>query len=242
MQFIYQQRFWPQTATPAEFIREGILDVYVRVDPSTVLDNNSDQHQASDEADGGSGYVLGARLAMDYLDVNRAHLQSRSVHQICEDHSVIWGACCRALMDDSGDLHEHIVDGPEWANIAFMHNAVFHPALREWRTYIISSAAMLVPFKTLMATIPMIGGLDHDELFSLGFMPLHATPIAFKDSNMEGVYTFLEDDRDDDGIMLPATAREEVLRLWNERVICKEVVYLTEEAAEAGYPGYHVIR
>lgn len=205
MRFAYTQTYWPQPVNSENFLRPGQIDVYV---PGA---SGCGEIGASNGAE-----VRAASIAVDHLDLYRGYKAGERLFDICETDSSGWAEVYFALFDDHGELLEDVIKEPGITSILLLTKAVFHPALGDWRSFIIAQIAELFPVESLLMTRRATLGLPNIELADLGFHRIASSELIVRESMLRHPYDVLNESRAAESLTLPQTDIAVVDQLWRQ--------------------------
>ncbi len=140
---------------------------------------------------------LVARLAIDHLNLSRAECCGEDVFDVCDADSAGWEAVYAALFEPGEDFvelrrdfdfHDPIFD------VLFLHRSAFHPAIYDWRMYIVDHAACLFGESSALVMWKNETGMPEADLASLGFRRIAGHDLLFRPNMLKNDY-----DRNRDG-------------------------------------------
>jgi hypothetical protein len=135
--------------------------------------------------------ILVARLAIDHLDLIRAEEDGANVLMICDADSAGWESVYSSIIEpgvNSTEIrHDFGFEEPVF-HILFLHRAVFHPAARDWRRFILDRVCDM--FDVHSATVMWKGDTDmtDKELASLGFRMVAETDLLYRPNMLSNEY------------------------------------------------------
>ncbi len=210
MRFIFQQEMH---AYPDEneyrLIRPGVVEVHVWKE--LPRDEQGEEILPSDNEEMD---VLGARIALDFLDVDRVLHLGLDLFDVCDEDSNPWAWLHDALFDGKGELLDGALIESRCSELALIYKACFHPGLNDWRDYIISSITDLMPYSTVLATYPDISPTPPLDLERLGFHATKRSELVVREGTLKHPYSHLDEPRNPHDVRLPADATEFVKNLW----------------------------
>ncbi|TWU51555.1 hypothetical protein [Rubripirellula reticaptiva] len=200
MRFECQSTYYPKPTEPNHYIRTSEIDVWC--------------HTAGDEP------AIAARLAVDYLDIDRADSEGESILHVCDADSATWMQVYEATIEPDIDflgIREDFGFDDPIHGLVFIHGAVFHPSVNAWRAYILDSVCGMFPVDTATVMWKRTTELEDKDLASLGFRKVAGSELLFRPNMLENAYSSSDDDRDPIELIVPEDAQNNVDQQWVER-------------------------
>lgn len=198
MFFECNSTFYPKPTDLTHYIRKNEIDVWCQT--------------AGDEP------TVAARLAVDYLDITLAENEGQSIFLICDAHSAAWTEVYETTIEPDieflGIREDFGFDNPVHG-LVVIHEAVFHPDINSWRTFILDSLCRMFPEDTATVMWNHTTNLEPKELASLGFRKVVGSKILFRPNMLENTYSALNDNRDPDELIVVEDAQEYVDEQWS---------------------------
>jgi hypothetical protein len=162
---------------------------------------------------------LVARLRIDHLNLTRAEASGANIYQICDADSSGWEAVYTAILEKRSatvdvredlEFHECVFD------ILFLHHSFFHPAVYDWRMYIIDHVARLLGESSVFVMWQGETGLPESELARLGFCRIAQNKLLFRGNMLRHDYDAEMEPRDVNGIEVDSTVHVETETAWED--------------------------
>ena len=198
MRFECRSTYYPKPCSPENFIRSNLIDVCCFT--------------------AGDSDTIAARLAVDYLDIQRAENAGQSVLHVCDADSSAWLKVYESTIEPATDFAEirkdfgfdDPIDG-----LLFLHRAVFHPDVLPWRRFIIDSVCRMFPSDTATVMWKHTTDLEPQELASLGFRIVAGWDMLFRPNMLKNEYSVLGDEQDPIDLIVAEDAHVVVDDQWD---------------------------
>jgi hypothetical protein len=199
MRFRCHFDYYPQPCEPCLYIRPMVVDVVCFTD-------------SGDE-------VIAGRLAVDHLDLDRTEVEGEDVYEICDSDSAGWERVHTALFEPEGayaDLRREFNFHEAVSHVLFLHKSVFHPALRDWQSFIIDHVATLFGHESALVMWKKQTDLTDSELADLGFRIVAGHDLLFRPNMYKHKYSALDDDRNTLNLEVASDTEQYVEQKWNK--------------------------
>jgi hypothetical protein len=151
----------------------------------------------------GNDEALAARIAVDHIDLIRVEDDGESLYAVCDSDSAGWEAVYAKIFDLSSDtpkLREDFFDCEKdclW-HLVFIHQAVFHPKIRQLQCYILDHVAQTFPCESAVLMWEGDSGLTSEELGSIGFRRIAGEGLLLRPNLIRAKYESVVDDNSAD--------------------------------------------
>lgn len=198
MQFLSRMTYYPKPYEPNNVIVSHEVDILCRTE--------------FDEP------VVGGRVAIDYLDFDRANALGHPILSVCDADSASWEKVYSSVIEPNPDFEEIREDfgfDDPIIGLVFLRQSVFHPALRDWQCLIIDEiCGMFSPF-TATVMDRHETDMDDKERASLGFRMIAESDLLFRPNMLRNAYCADDDERDIFDLILPEDAQDYVDERWD---------------------------
>jgi len=170
------------------------------------------------------GKLLAGRISGTLLNTIEASVSGESIYDIFDSDSSEFESLFTFLFDSKSELtdpelrEEH--GNVTFDQIVYLQRSVFHPALKEWRPFVVDSFCNMFEHDALIAiwdtTSFCTADLSDDEVHSLGFNKPEGLEIFVRSNSLMNEYSAANDPREASEVTVPDTAAEYVEREWGQ--------------------------
>ncbi|WP_153555393.1 hypothetical protein [Roseimaritima sediminicola] len=201
MRFDIRSTYYPIPSEPDDYIRAHEVSILCAC------------------ADEDTGEVVAGRVAVDYLDITRAEAAGQDICHICDADSQGWSDVYAATIEPATDFAEirrdFEFDDPVFG-LVFVHQAVLHRSLDDWRQMIFDSICEMFPPESATVMWKHTTEMTDKELASLGFRIVAGHNLLFRPNMLKHAYITAEDERAPlFDLQVPADAEDWVEEHWD---------------------------
>lgn len=198
MRFECRYSYHPAPCEPCEFLEELTIDVVCM--------------------SGDSEEVVAGRMALDHLNIDRAINAHEDIYMICDSDSAGWEHVFAELFEPGtqAEWREDFRFDEPISHLLFLHNAVFHPALLSWQSFIIHNVANLYGDSAALVMWKGETDLSEQQLRDLGFWIIAGSELYMRANMLQHNYSPEQDETELFTLEVPNNAGEYVENNWKE--------------------------